>query len=675
MASALSFNILYVLLLPGEVSGDDSVQDIVYTEEMQQSMEYEQTRRFLQQAIIIIGGYLIFVIIISWVDAKYLRKNDFYRLGLLISVAIQILDTITDLFLIYNIAHYSSILENKLFALLMTSIFFFIAYYIISIIQLYQMINKHWKKYENMRLWLSDWISLLYVSSLFFGSSLSGVHLRRSNLFGLSSFDMPLSKREVLAHEIKKLYPPIALKVRISFDVNICIFVNVIVSIQNISQTIIAAIYLDFIQQPDHIAYISITFSVGSIAIIIISWYTTRELVISHNYCSIEFDVTAPEISSNFKKYRNNGKKFKSEICKMLRLNSRLLQMARPTQISNGLRIHIDIYCKNDLKGANFHRQKMIISAHENGELKNIIKDAWKLSTDPVLSNFKSENAAIMEMKSLSSNMYKQQLAGPGIVEPGQIRLSKPRQTANKQSVDSYSSFMNKTGSNEEIIYVAPDESDMRGYFYNQTKLESAVHLDIIKAEDDGHGHDVEKDNESDNDSVQKNNIALPSKLQTTKQTKHEDGENKDKLKRKQTNKADEGKDMDEVKVDIDEAGAKEQGDVKEKPRDSGQHDVLLDGMLSDVLKMQSIDPNKIHQLNIKEVDDNKNQSDTDNSDDIYENSNDDKDGGDQDEEDISDDLVLREYDSENEDDHENSNERDETEQLITSGKESALHD
>ena len=170
----------------------------------------------------------VLIVFISWIDANCIRRNDFHRVELLISAMFQILDSISDILLVLIIVYY---IETTLLFVLVAVIFFIITSSIMSVIQLKQMINKHWKKSEEMRSWLSKWSCMLYIISLLFGSFF-GIHLCRSNLFGLALFDMPPAEKDAIDFEIKKLYSVTIFKVWMfifnTYYVCLCSFLKII---------------------------------------------------------------------------------------------------------------------------------------------------------------------------------------------------------------------------------------------------------------------------------------------------------------------------------------------------------------------------------------------------------------------------------------------------------------
>ena len=159
-----------------------------------------------QEITFIIAIILVLIVLISWIDAKYIRLNDFYLPASLITVVFHIMDTVSDIFFALTISYYPDFESTNLLYLFIASLFFIIVPIISTLIQLNHMINKHWNKSDEMRSWLSANIYKLYLLSIICGSSFTGVQLCRSNLFNLSLFDIPLTRKDAMHFETKKLY-------------------------------------------------------------------------------------------------------------------------------------------------------------------------------------------------------------------------------------------------------------------------------------------------------------------------------------------------------------------------------------------------------------------------------------------------------------------------------------
>ena len=204
--------------------GSDIVYVVVKSNYNEILPSFEQKKKtFFQEIIIIIGICLLFIILISLIDAWYIRPNDFYNIGVLLSAAFHILDTFSDVFFALTITYYSDFkLDTALLYIFIASISFIIVPMIITLAQLKHIINKHWNKSDELRSWLSTYIYILYIISILCGSSFTGVTICRSNMFNQPIFDIPLTKQDASHFNIKKLYSITLLEVYIKYMFRYC---------------------------------------------------------------------------------------------------------------------------------------------------------------------------------------------------------------------------------------------------------------------------------------------------------------------------------------------------------------------------------------------------------------------------------------------------------------------
>ena len=177
--------------------------------------EFAEQQTLFQQLSMLIAGVALLLIGISWIDAKFIRQNDFYQIGPLFSALFHILDTWTDVFFALQcISHPDFVLgsfSSTLFIIFLLSLVFIIIPLAFTLYQLYSVSNKHWSKNDDLRGYLSGHLYSLYMVSIICGSSFAGIKLFRSRVFNLSVFDIPLTKQQSLHFETKKVYSTILL--------------------------------------------------------------------------------------------------------------------------------------------------------------------------------------------------------------------------------------------------------------------------------------------------------------------------------------------------------------------------------------------------------------------------------------------------------------------------------
>eukprot|EP01084_Bolivina_argentea_P215047 365059_1 len=167
---------------------------------------FQKQQSFLQHVTAVIAVILMLIILGSYIYATFFRKNDFYKLGSLISAAFHILDSLSDIFFAIQVTyspdfgHGSSIF----FIIFILCVIFIIVPTSITLIQLYHATSKHWNRNDEIRAWMTQYIYILYMISIVCGSAFTGIQLCRSNMFDLPVFDMPLTRKDALKFETKK---------------------------------------------------------------------------------------------------------------------------------------------------------------------------------------------------------------------------------------------------------------------------------------------------------------------------------------------------------------------------------------------------------------------------------------------------------------------------------------
>ena len=113
-----------------------------------------------------------------------------------------------------------------------------------------------------------------------------------------------------------------------------------------------------------------------------------RNIITTQHFVSIEFDVIGMITAKNKKQCRNRVKTITMEMATILGLHESLFEVIRPAPIKKGLMVHINIYI-NYTKEIDMNIERDINEAQKKGEISEIIKKAWKLSTYPTISNIK----------------------------------------------------------------------------------------------------------------------------------------------------------------------------------------------------------------------------------------------------------------------------------------------
>ena len=266
---------------------------------------------------LIIAGAGLFISIIGYFHANYYRINDYYTPNAILIAIFQILDLLSDIFLAIIISEQINDSEHIYLILFICVLIFIIVPISVSFGQLLKQISKHWWKNDNIKSWLISYSKILYLLSLFTGSSFTAIKVMNSNLFGLNIFSMDLSKNDLTRYQTKRVYS--------------------IVLIENLPQVIIQCIYLLQIDKLDLIAISSMIFSIISIIVTIISMLTEKKILNSAGHGNAKFDVTGSMILSKAHHYRNKTKRIRNSISSVLGLESELIEIERPKK--NTIRI------------------------------------------------------------------------------------------------------------------------------------------------------------------------------------------------------------------------------------------------------------------------------------------------------------------------------------------------
>ncbi len=160
--------------------------------------------------ILLILAILVTIIIASYIDANCIggRRNDFYRIGALVTASFQTLDLISDCFFC------AKMWTLSLWEMLIPSTVFIVLPIALSLGQLFYAVQR-WRSIGNdpMTAYLRNYAFWLYATSLATGSAFSGTQICRSDMFGLSQFAMPLNENQIVGFQSKKLWTTVMLEV------------------------------------------------------------------------------------------------------------------------------------------------------------------------------------------------------------------------------------------------------------------------------------------------------------------------------------------------------------------------------------------------------------------------------------------------------------------------------
>ena len=126
---------------------------------------------------------------------------------------------LSDCFLAIDISFAKQIDPNEPYELFMYLCIGFIAVpAFLSLCQVYYYASRVWGNDNKIREWLLKYSRILYIVSLFTGSSFTAVDIMNSNLFGLKFFDMNLTQRQRITFKTQRMYSVVMLEVCSNFN-------------------------------------------------------------------------------------------------------------------------------------------------------------------------------------------------------------------------------------------------------------------------------------------------------------------------------------------------------------------------------------------------------------------------------------------------------------------------
>ena len=310
--------------------------------------------------LLIIVSVLVVINISAYIHSKYIHVNDYFKIGSLVTAGILIMDAVSDIFFAMAIS------EDII--LLILAVVFIVLPVVITLYQLHQAINK-WRRNDELNQWISDNVKILYISSIITGSSFAGVALCTSNAFSLYQTSLPLNKTRLLQFDTKRIYSTVLLENIPQLGLQIYLLIN-------------------GESANDFVLYVSMTFSILSIVVSILSMISQRSIARSRDYVSIEFDAKGSNIISNMSQCHNRKHGLQTQMASLLGIQRNLIEVIRPRQVQQGLHVTINLYI-NNARAIDMNIEKEINKYKSSGQLANIMKESWNLSSPPMIENVK----------------------------------------------------------------------------------------------------------------------------------------------------------------------------------------------------------------------------------------------------------------------------------------------
>merc|ERR1712173_205613 len=157
--------------------------------------------------MLIIIGMLSVGALIAFIHSKFISVNHFFKIGCLLAAIAHLNDAVSDILFAAQIRPDSL----ELWIIFICSIVFVVVPAAISIFQLQRALAE-WRQNDELKAWLSKYVSFLYLFSILSGSSFVAVQVCTSGAFSHRLTNMPMNKHNVLRFKSKILYWTVVLE-------------------------------------------------------------------------------------------------------------------------------------------------------------------------------------------------------------------------------------------------------------------------------------------------------------------------------------------------------------------------------------------------------------------------------------------------------------------------------
>ena len=210
---------------------------------------------------------------------------------------------------------------------------------------------------------------MIYGLSILFGNAFTAIYFVHSRLFDIYKFDIPLNKMQLLQFKNKRIYS--------------------VVFFENIPQILLQIGYilsLSSKKKINSIVYATMCFSILSLLITLLSINLYKKIIESRDYTHIEIDIKGQMIINNMNKCKNRINKLRQQLSGILGVSPKSIDIQRPFQIPNGLRISMNVYI-NNIKSIDINCSKILSNSIKSGQLNKIFQQCWQLSSIPNITN------------------------------------------------------------------------------------------------------------------------------------------------------------------------------------------------------------------------------------------------------------------------------------------------
>ena len=143
------------------------------------------------------------------------------------------------------------------------------------------------------------------------------------------------------------------------------------------------------------VVYGSMFFSALSVITSIAATCAHKAIVQRTGHVCICFDVIGPAIA---RAHGRRTSQIKLEIAATLEISPSLMEVVQPTVLRNGLRLRMNVYV-NHTAAIDMGIESAMQLAQRKGELAKIVRDAWRLSSVPLISELNVEKVDSKERR------------------------------------------------------------------------------------------------------------------------------------------------------------------------------------------------------------------------------------------------------------------------------------
>ena len=163
----------------------------------------------------IVAGFMSFDAV-AWVDAKCLRKNDYFYVDALVKAMFGVLDVVSDVLFsrTVTVKYYEGHPVPLFIPILCWATI--IVPVLMSLAQMARKSRGTWLREDIARHWMTRYPFVLYILPFFTGSAFVAVAVLNSNALQLGVFSMGLSKSELSKFSVQRMWSIILLEVLLS---------------------------------------------------------------------------------------------------------------------------------------------------------------------------------------------------------------------------------------------------------------------------------------------------------------------------------------------------------------------------------------------------------------------------------------------------------------------------